>query len=418
MTRFPITDRRTFLRGVGVSLALPWLESTLPRGAVEPAPRRLAIVAVPFGMNEEWFHPATGGPDYVAGPTLAPLERLRRRFTVFSNLDHGVRGGHSATHTFLSGVKSTERATNPEGNLTLDQCVAEVLGNTTRFPSLVFWDAGTCFTRTGVRVPALASPALAFRQLFVDESEEEKRFRRASLRSSGSILDVVRADARSLAGRLGTTDRTKLDEYLTAIRETEGRLAEDEQWLDRPRPKVDGPAAGSEEEDGEELHGDKLFEAWLDLAYLALLTDSTRVLTLAMTNCNFGLEGVHEGYHPITHHGLREERLAQLRIIEVHLATQVARFLERLENARQPDGSSLLDSTQVLFGSGMSNGNRHTNTNLPLLLAGGRFHHGQHVDAGNKEPLCNLYLSMLHELGIERERFNRSTGTLSGLAFG
>jgi hypothetical protein len=424
MTTFPTTDRRTLLRGVGASLVLPWLESALPRRALprcvaEPAPRRLAIVALPFGMVEEWFHPAATGHDYVAGPTLAPLEGLRRRFTVFSNLDHGVRGGHSATHTLLSGVKSTERATNPEGNLTLDQCVAEVFGHHTRFPSLVFWEAGTSFTRTGVRVPALVSPSLAFRQLFVDETDEEKRFVRASLRSSGSILDTVRADARALAGKLGSTDRTKLDEYLTAIRETEGRLAGAEQWLDRPRPKVDGPAAGTEEEDdGDQPHGDKLFEAWLDLAYLALVTDSTRVLALVMPNCNFGLDGVHGGYHPLTHHGLREDRLSQLRIVEVHLATQVARFLERLDGVRQPDGSSLLDSTQVLFGSGMGNGNRHTNTNLPLLLAGGRFHHGQHIDAGNREPLCNLYLSMLHELGIERERFNRSTGTLSGLAFG
>jgi hypothetical protein len=418
MTAPLLTDRRTVLRGVGVSLALPWLESVLPRPALEPAPRRLAVVSVPFGMVEEWFHPAKSGTDYEAGFTLAPLDSLRRRTTVFSNLDHDVRGGHAATHTFLSGVKITERATNPEGNLTLDQCVAEVFGRHTRFPSLVFWQGDLCFTRSGVRVPAIATPSEAFRQLFVEESESEKRFARASLGSSQGILDAVREDARSLEPRLGQQDRAKLDEYFTSIRETESKLADAGAWLDRPRPAVDDPAASALASGArDEPYGSKLLEAWLDLAYLALLTDSTRVLTVSVPNCNWGLEGVREGYHPLSHHGQREDRLGQLRVAETFVIAQVARFLRRLEDARQPDGSTLLDSTQVLFGSGMGNGNRHTNSNLPLLVAGGRFRHGQHIDAGRREPLCNLYLSMLHELGIEHERFNRSTGTLSGLEF-
>ena len=412
-------DRRTLLRGLGVSLALPLLESALPRRAPAPSPRRLVVLAVPFGMVEEWFHPATSGRDYALPASLGPLAALRERFTVFSNLDHGVRGGHAATHTFLSGVKSTERATNPEGNLTLDQRVAEVFGPATRFPSLVFWDPGTSFTRNGVRVPSVASPSEAFRQLFVEESAEEKRFARAALETSDSILDAVRADAATLGGKLSAGDRAKLDEYLTSIRETEARLAASEQWLDRPRPRIDDPAAdGLASGARDEPYGELRFEAWLDLAYLALASDSTRALLVSVPGCNFGLAGVSEGYHPITHHGQREERLSQLRLVETFFTTALARFLTRLAEARQADGASLLDSTQVLFGSGMSNGNRHTNSNLPLLLAGGRFRHGQHLDLGNREPLCNLYLAMLHELGIEDERFNRSTGALGGLAFG
>jgi len=418
MTALHPPHRRTVLRGLGVTLALPWLESLLPRRRVEPSPRRLAVIAVPFGMVEEWFHPATAGRDYVAGPSLAPLDALRARFTVFSNLDHGVRGGHAATHTFLSGVKVSERATNPEGNLTLDQLVAERFGPSTRFPSLVLWEGDLSYTRSGVRAPAIPTPVEAFRQLFVDESADEKRFLQAALDSSTSILDAVRAEARALEPALGRTDREKLAEYFTSIRETEQRLAASRQWLHRPRPEPEAPAAARVAACAEQTYGAELLAGWLDLVYLALVSDSTRSLVLSVPSCNWGLEGVSEGYHPMTHHGQREERLSQLRIVEPFVTTQLARFLARLEEVRQPDGASLLDSTQVLFGSGMGNGNSHTNSNLPLVLAGGRFRHGQHLDLEGRAPLCNLFLSMLHELGIEHERFNRSTGTLSGLEFG
>jgi hypothetical protein len=417
--RAPRPDRRTLLRGLGVSLALPGLESLLPRGLRATPPRRLAILAMPFGMVERWFHPAQAGADWDVPLGLAPLAHLRRRFTVFSNLDHGVRGGHSATNTFLSGVKSTERATNPEGNLTVDQRAAEVIGSETRFPSLVLWDAGWSHTRTGVVVPGLGQPSEAFRRLFVDESESEKVFERASLKASDSILDAVREDGRALARELGSADRAKLDEYFTSIRETERRLGTAREWLDRPRPTVDDPAApglasGARDEPAAEL----AFEAWLDLAHLALVSDSTRVLTLGMPSCNWSLEGATGGYHPMSHHSQHPDILAQLQIVEEFIARQLARFLDRLEATRQADGSSLLDSTTVLFGSGLGDGSSHTNSNLPLLVAGGTFRHGQHLDLGNREPLCNLFLTMLRELGLEDERFNRSTGLLSGLEFG
>lgn len=419
MSRPPSPDRRRFLLGAGVSLALPWLESLGSRGEREPAPRRLAILAVPFGMVEEWFHPERTGRDWTPPPSLEPLAAWRERFTTFSNLDHGVRGGHSATHTLLSGVKSTERATNPEGNLTLDQRMAEAVGHEARFPSLVLWSTGMNFTRNGVRVPGIQTPSEAFRQLFVETSASEKRSEHAALESSGSILDAVRAHARAIEDRLGRADREKLEEYFTSVRETEVRLAAAKEWLDRPRPVIDDEAApdlASGERDSP--YGAKLLEAWLDIAYLALRSDSTRALTISVPGCNWGLDGVFEGYHTISHHGQREVRLAQLRIIETFLTERLAGFLARLEETELQDGSSLLDTTQVLFGSGMSNGNRHTNSNLPLLLAGGPFRHGQHLDLQNREPLCNLYLSMLRGLGLEEERFNRSTGTLRGLEIG
>ena len=413
-----VISRRSVLRGVGVSLALPMLASWAPRGSRPraTAPRRLAVFSVPFGMVDEGFHPRTSGFDYELPATLAPLAALRGDFTTFSRLDHGVKGGHAANHTLLSGIKLTEHAAWPEGNVTVDQRAAEVLGAQTRFPSLVFWKDGLSFTRTGLRVPGVERPSEAFRLLFVEESEREKRFARASLASSGSILDAVRADARRLQEEVGREDRTKLEEYFTSIRETETKLQSAGTWLEREKPKVDDPEmAGVAEGEGDEPYGAAQVELWFDLMYLALVTDSTRVVATNVENCNWGLEGVKQTYHTLSHHRQRPEMLQQLAIVEVFLMEQLARFLGRLKEARQPDGSSLLDTTQVLFGSGLGNGNRHTNDNLPMILAGGGFRHGQHLDCAEKQPLCNLYLSMLQALGCETERFNRSTGTLSGL---
>jgi hypothetical protein len=414
-------NRRTVLKGIGVSLALPLLESLMPKTASAAAntgvAQRMAVVTVPFGMVVDQFHPQNAGRDYELAPTLQPLKGLKQDFTVFSNLDHDVRGGHAANHTLLSGVKSTERAAYPDGNVTVDQRAAELVGHNTRYPSLVFWDDGMSFTRTGVRVPAIAKPSDAFKLMFVDDTDEQKRFNRASVESSGSILDAVLEDARTLNRELGSSDRKKLEEYFSSIRETEKKIELAEGWIDRPKPRVEDPAM-KKVGDGsrDEKIGDNLVEVWLDLMFLALQTDSTRVLTMSVNNGNWGLEGVSDSYHTLSHHGQREEALSQLAIIENHLMTHFARFIERLKSAKQPDGQSLLDTTQVLFGSGLGSGSRHSNTNLPLILAGGGWKHGQHIDAQRKQPLCNLYLSMLQRIGAEQDYFNRSLTTLTGLS--
>lgn len=408
-------DRRNVLRGVGACIALPFLEALQPRRRT-PAPGRLAIFAVPFGMLEDSFHPASTGHAYELGPVLAPLAPLRTRFTLFTNLDHAQKGGHAANHTLLSGVRLSDRAQHPEGNVTLDQRAAELLGGATRFPSLVFWEQGMSFTRTGVRVPALRRPSEAFRQLFVPESTEERSFLRASMATRTSILDAVRAEAKALERTLGPADKDRLEEYLGAIRATELQLRSEGEWLERPKPALDEPSlAGVAEGGRDEPDAGNLLEVWFDLMYFALLTDSTRVVTTSLGHCSFGLDGVDQGYHTLSHHGHRPDRLEPLRTIECFLMEQFARFLARLESTTLPDGGTLLDSTQVLFGSGLGNGNRHTNTNLPLILAGGPHAHGQHLDLARAQPLCNLYLSMLQGLGCELEHFNLSTGTLTGL---
>ncbi|MFT4550384.1 MAG: hypothetical protein ACI9MB_004361 [Verrucomicrobiales bacterium] len=413
-------DRRTVLRGAGACIALPFMESLLPRSshAVEQISQaqRMAAITVPFGMVVDQFHPTESGAKYKLTPTLEPLRDLKSDFTVFSSLDHDVRGGHAANHTLLSGVKSTERAGYPDGNITVDQRAAELVGHETRFPSLVFWKEGMSFTRTGVRVPAVKKPSDAFRLMFVDDTDEQRKFERAALNSSDSILDAVREDAKKFNTILGSEDRQKLEEYFTSIRETEKKLELAEAWIDRPKPPVDDPAL-DKVADGtrDEKLGGNLVEVWLDLMFLALQTNSTRVVSMSAENGGWGLDGVTESYHTLSHHGQREDNLSQLAVIENHLVTHIAKFIGRLKTTKQADGSSMLDSTQILFGSGLGSGSRHSNVNLPLILAGGGFKHGQHIDAQRKQPLCNLYLSMLQRMGAEQEYFNRSLGTFNGL---
>lgn len=414
------SNRRLFLKGSGVCLALPLMESLMPRFAAAasgPAnAQRMAIVSVPFGMVVDKFHPTQAGRNYELPPTLQPLKSLKDDITVFSNLDHDVRGGHAANHTLLSGVKSTERAGYRDGNITVDQRAAELVGHNTRFPSLVFWNEGMSYTRTGVRVPAVKKPSDAFKLMFVDDSEEEKQFNRSSVESSGSILDAILEDARGLNRELSSDDQKKLEEYFTSIRETEKKLELAEGWIDRPKPRIEDAATkkigtGSRDENT----GDNYVEVWLDLMYLALQTDSTRVVSMAVTNGNWNLDGVTDSYHTLSHHGQREDALNQLAILENHLMENLGRFIERLKSTTQPGGQSLLDTTQVLFGSGLGSGSRHSNDNLPLILAGGGFQHGQHIDAQRRQPLCNLYLSMLQQMGAKQDYFNRSLSTLTGL---
>lgn len=414
-------NRRTLLRGTGVSLALPLMESLLPRSsmAVEQASRaqRMATVAVPFGMVIDQFHPAAAGADYELTPTLKPLESVKSDFTVFSNLDHDVRGGHAANHTLWSGVKSTERAAYPDGNITIDQRAAELVGHNTRFSSLLFWDEGNSFTRTGVRVPAVKTPSDAFKLMFVEDTEDQRKFERESLDSSGSILDAVLEDAKAFKSKLGSEDQHKLEEYFTSIRETEKKLELAEGWIDKPKPTVDDPQLKKVGEGArDENLGGNLVEIWMDLMFLALQTDSTRVVSMAVNNCNWGLDGVHDSYHTLSHHGQREDKLVQLAIIEQFLMANLANFIERLKETKQPDGSSMLDSTQLLFGSGLGSGSRHSNDNLPIILAGGGFKHGQAIDGQRKQPLCNLFLSVLQRMGAEQDYFNRSLGMFTGLA--
>jgi hypothetical protein len=423
MTRHPI-ERRSFLKAAGVSIALPALES-LPRAAAAGAgsgtPRRMVCIGNEFGMYPGAFWPEQTGPDYELTTLLEPLAEHRHEFTLFSHLDHGQKGGHFAVHTFLTGVKSADARGMPDGGISLDQRAAEFVGSRTRFPSLAIGSEsglhGGCqmsWTRTGTRVPPIPGPRELFRALFVQDDDNARRRAADRIQLQESILDAVLEDAGALERRLSTADRHKLDEYFSSIRDVETKLQLDRQWQNIPKPEP-----GIPEPENQGLTRD--LPAIYDLIALALQTDSTRVATLEIGGTFVASDlGIRKGYHALSHHGKLQENIDLLVQIERYQMEQFAAFLDRLRGIRESgsDGT-LLDSTMVLLGSGMGNANSHTNTDLPIILAGGRFQHGEHrqypEDARRRVPLCNLYLSMLQNFGVETDRFSMSTGTLTGL---
>ncbi len=416
--------RRAFLRAAGVCIAVPALES-LRRGSwageIKTAPRRMVCIGNEFGMYPDALWPEKVGADYESTTLLEPLEPLRRDFTLFSHLDHGMKGGHFAVHTFLTGVKAVDAKGMPDGGISLDQRAAEFVGPRTRFPSLAIGSEdglhGGCqmsWTRTGTRIPPIPGPRELFRLLFVEEDSDAKQKVTDRIALQGSILDTVLGDAKALNRRLSKPDSRKLDEYLASVRDVETKLALDRRWQDVPKPKVD-----LKEPENQGLTRD--LPAIYDLMALALQTDSTRVATLEIGGSFAASDlGIRNGYHSLSHHGHLQENIDQLIQIELYQMGQFARFLEKLRSIREPasDGT-LLDHTMVLLGSGMGNANSHTNTDLPILLAGGGFRHGGHKpfprEANRRVPLCNLYVSMLQRFGVEADRFGAGTGTLTGL---
>ncbi|MBL6764830.1 MAG: DUF1552 domain-containing protein [Verrucomicrobiae bacterium] len=415
-------DRRNFLRAAGIALALPPMASLSHRlKAATPAPNlKMVCVGNSFGMYPEAFFPKTEGTDFDLPHLLEPLAEHRRDLTVFSNLDHGIKGGHFAVHSFLSGVKTEEARSMPEGNITLDQRAAEHVASSARFPSLTVGSEtglhGGCrmsWTRSGARVPPITSPKELFHKLFVEDGAETRLRAKELTLLKGSILDGVHQEAKSLQKHLTGRDRDKLDEYFTSVRDVEKRIAQQENWQNVPKP---GVAYGEPEYRGIVQDLPALF----DLIALALQTNSTRVATLEVASQNFntGILGVKGGYHSLSHHGKKKENIDALLKIERYQMEQFARFLQKLKEVSAEDESgSLFNNTMVLFGSGMGNGNAHTNSNLPIILAGAGFRHRGHVVCPTKRrlPLCNLYLSMLQRFGLETDSFGRSTGTLTGL---
>ncbi len=422
--------RRTFLKGSGALVALPFLESlSRPVNAIastgaEVEPTRMVCIGLEYSMHPEGFFPSETGRDYSMPGLLKPLERLRDDFTIFSHLDHpGVKGGHHATHTYLSGIRAELASGQPEGNITLDQKAAEFVGSNTRYPSIQLntgggsFGGGISWTRNGVAVPPVSNLQSLFDALFLETPESQKKRLAESYKLNTSILDVVREDAQSLEKHLGKNDLEKLDEYFTSVREVEKRLSMSEEWLNRAKPLVDyelpSPLPTSMYDE---------IPLYFDLMKLALQTDSTRILSYNIVGWKgeSGLTGVTKGYHDLTHHGKDPDKLRQLEIIEMFYSGQLARFLESLKKLQVGSDASLLDKTMVLFGSGMGNASSHSNRDLPLLLAGGGFRHGEHKNypkSGNKQtPLCNLYVSMLQKFGMELDQFGTSTGTLDRLS--
>lgn len=405
--------RRTFLKASGVALALPWLESMRLTAAetAESVPRRMIAIQTNMGILPQYFFPEGSGRDYTPSPYLERLAGFRDQLTVFSGVSHpGVAGGHAAEKCFLTGTPHPERGGFRNG-VSLDQLAAEQLGDRTRFPSLTLAmsvenQMTLSFTRSGSPIPAERSPARLFKQLFVKGSPDEEAARIESLRQGRSLLDFVGDQSRRLKQSLPTADQQRLEEYHTSVRELERRLQVAEVWEQKPKPTVAAQPPVDIDDQREFATRTRLF---FDVIRLALETDSTRIVTLFVDTTVL---------HPITHHGNRPEVLADLRAKEESQFNVLAGFLQGLADTREQD-QSLLDRTMVLYGTCMGSANSHANNNLPVLLAGGGFRHGQHLvfDTENNYPLMNVQLSMLQRLGLEVDRFSSSTGTCRGLEF-
>ncbi len=420
--------RRTFLQAAGVSLALPLLEAMrLPfasaRGAESPqTPRRFVGMMTNMGILPQFFFPEKDGLDFDSTPYLDLLKEHRADMTVFSGVSlPGVDGGHAAERSFLTGAPGASRGSF-RNSISLDQVMAEKIGGDTRFPSIAVMigsdNMSLSFTRNGAMIPPQTSPLKLYQQLFVEDTAEGKTAAAQRLKEDRSLLDALRGEAKRLERSVGAADRERLDQYFTAVRELEARLAKAEGWVKIAKPKVAAPAPAPIE-DSNDLP--KNSAVMLDLLRLALETDSTRVITVAESLASVTprtIPGVQSNTHELSHHGNREEKVAELRRIEEAQFQQLAKFLTGLRGVRE-GGQTLLERTAVLYGTNMGSANAHSNDNLPVLLAGGGFKHAGHLafDRKNNYPLTNLHVSLLQRIGAEMDRFSSSTGTMRGLDF-
>jgi hypothetical protein len=447
-------SRRRFLRGLGACMALPAFESLAPSKlfsapaavsgvAGKSAPVRMAFVYVPNGtIPSAWWPEGDGGKDFVLSRTLQPLEKVRHELQVVSGLEDlsanpGPDGGgdHArAGGTFLTGVRIKKTAgSDIYAGVSIDQLVAHQIGHLTRFSSLELTcdavrKAGNCDTgyscvygynlawRSPIQpLSPEPNPRLVFERLF---GEGAPRERVANLKrrqqEQQSILDFVLDDASALDRKLNGRDRQKLDQYLTSVRDIEERIEKTER-MPVVNPAVDAPS-------GIPPSFEEHIALMFDMLALAFQTDSTRVATLLLagegSNRTFAEVGLSEGHHNLTHHRNIPEMIDKVKEIDRWYVKQFAKFLEKMEQTKDVDGQSLLHNSMIVYGSGNADGNRHTHTNLPIVLAGsagGGIKPGRYVKT-NPAPLTNLFLTMADRMGAQGlEKHGDSTGRLEGI---
>ena len=420
-------SRRFFMRGSGVALALPFLDSMLPkRGLGADAnvkgvvPRRMVCICTNYGLYGPALFPENTGRDYTLSPYLEILKEHRNDFTLFSGISHPNQAGacgHSSEMTWLTS------AANPglsgfRNTISVDQLVAEKTGFETRYPSLVLGTGSAginsiSYTRSGVMIPAESKPSKVFAKLFLNGTPDEIKGQMQKLQEGRSIMDSVQGQAKTFGRRVGTADRAKLDEYYTSVREMELRFAKAEEWVKKTKPTVDA-AQPKDITDERDLIG--RLRLLLDLVPLAVQTDSTRLFTIMVQGLPSAplLPGVSIDHHGLSHHGKEPGKVEQLRRIEEAQFAAVRDLITALAK-KEEVGRRLLDSTMVMFGSNLGNANSHEPTNLNIVLAGGGFKHAGHVafDQKNNTPLSNLFVTMLQRMNIETDRFGSSKGTIS-----
>ena len=431
-TRRPLS-RRHFLRGSGVVLALPFLDTMLPafaraqeaKSPLAPGakPRRMFAVCNNLGLLYRNFFPTNAGRDYTLSPYLELLKEHRNDFTVFSGVSHpNVDGGHPADVCFVTAAPHPGSASF-RNTISLDQFIGERIGILTRFPAIALSvntrvHSLSC-TGSGVAIPPEDKASEVFKQLFVQGSPAEIEAQILKLDTGRSILDSVAEEAKQLERGLGTQDRERLDQYFTSVRDLEGRLKASQGWEKKPKPVVDAkvpvdpasPAAYMEK-----------VKCMYDLVRLAFQSDSTRAMTLMLDSVNTpAIEGlpdatIQDGYHNLSHHGQAPDKLVQLKTLDEWHMKLLAKLFTDLKAVREQE-DTLLDRTMIVYGSNFGDANAHVSTNMPVLFAGGGFKHGQHLafDRDRNYPLPNLFVSMLQRMGLNEDKFASSTGTMRGL---
>jgi hypothetical protein len=374
-----------------------------------------------LGVLPEPFFPKDAGRDYTPSPYLKLLQDHRADFTVLSGVSHPfVDGGHPSDISFLTAAPHPA-SSSFRNSISLDQLVAERIGTLTRFPSLTLAVNGgrsLSWTRTGVAIPPEDQASRVFNQLFLQGSAAEIDAQIRELDTGRSVLDTVAAQAKELQRNVGARDRSRLDQYFSSVRDLEHRLQESRGWANKPKPKVKASPPTDPTSPAQYMAKVKIM---YDLAQLAFETDSTRVITLMLNSVGtpvVQIDGatITDSYHNLSHHGMAEEKLTQLRVIDESQMKLLADLFRSLKSVTE-NGATLLDRTMVLYGTNLGDANAHSTTNLPTLFAGGGFRHGQHLafDRSRNYPLPNLFVSMLERMGIEETSFGPSTGTMRGL---
>jgi uncharacterized protein DUF1552 len=440
--------RRTFLRGLGTAMALPLLDSMVPALAA-PARNgagtatRMAFLYVPNGIIMKDWTPAAEGAGYEFTRTLKPVEAFRENMLVLSGLDHhngAALGDGAGDHaragaTWLTGVhpKKTQGADILAG-ISVDQIAAKEIGKETAFPSLELGledtrlvggcDSGyscaysntLCWSSPTTPVPNEINPRAVFERLFGDGETTDPVARAAQARQDRSILDFVREDAARLGLNLGTGDRRKLTEYLDSIREIERRIqkAEEQNATADPLPVMERPG-------GIPPTFEEHIQLMFDLMTVAFQADLTRVITLMIGreggNRTYRSIGVPDAHHGLTHHFNDPSKIERIQKIDQHHVEMLAYFLDKLKTTKDGDGT-LLDRSMVVYGSSISDGNRHIHLDLPMVLAGGgngRFKGGRHLRYAKGTPATNLYMTMLDCVGVHPEKIGDSTGKVEHL---
>ncbi len=413
--------RRNLLKSAAVCLPLPFLESFGDEKPKVP-PKRMFSICQDLSFIPRHFFPKESGKDYKPSLYLDKIKNFKDHFTVFSGLSHpGVDGGHRADKSFLTGATQPGRASF-RNSISLDQVIANEIGHKTRFRhfSLSINDARSLsYTQAGVEIPTIQNANQLFDKMFLQGPAKDVEKQKQKLRRKASILDLVMGQSKSVLKKAGSIDRDKLDQYQTAVRSLEQRLYEQEAWEDKPKPKVEQTLSQYPEDKKEYF---KMIDLMNDISTLAFQTDSTRAITLFIGSVKtdgliFKDGTTSSDYHNISHHGKSENKLEQLKKAELAHMNCIKGLLTGLQNV-QEQGGTLLDNTMVLYGSNMGDANIHNNKNLPILLAGGGFKHGQHLKYNQdvNEPLANLFLSMLHQMGLHHKQFSSSKGPLKNFS--